>query len=230
MPYRPGERYNLRFDVDVPNKRYSVYYNYPGNVSYWLLANNYAFRTEQQGVTKLNNFVAEAEVGVLNVCPSDPQPWKRAVAGTQQWTNTAIAPRQLSTIFRWRVRPTAANADLLLALSKGPQTTWSKLAAIVRFNRNNTIDVRDGGTYRADTVFPYQPNQTYEVTMSVTASFDGVPGRYSVSVQAPGQTAVVIARNYSFRTEQQYVTELDNWVLEAEVGGISADLYNVEAN
>lgn len=111
----------------------------------------------------------------------------------------------------------------MLALSKGPQTTWTGLAAIVRFNRNNTIDVSDGGTYRADAVVPYLPNETYDITMHVNMPVDGAPGRYSVFVSSPNQPSTRIAHDYRFRTEQQYVTSIDNWVLEAEVGGISAD-------
>lgn len=232
--YYPGWTYNLRFDVDVPNKRYSVFYNYPGDVSYHPLANNYAFRTEQQGVTSLNNFVAEAEVGGMYACPSAPRPWKTATAGVRQWVNSdGVGIRAPGTyILKFRVRPSAANADLLLALANGPQTTWTGLAAIVRFNRNNTIDVRDGGTYRADAVVPYQPNQTYDVTMLVYTTEDGSPWRYTVSVgpsHVP-QSSTTIASNYRFRTEQQNVTQLTHWVLEAEVGGISGDLVDRELN
>ena len=228
--YYPGRQQFLRFDVDVPNHRYSVYHKESGDYSWYRLAYNVAFRTEQQSVTSLNNFVAEAEIGNLNACVQDPETWKTATPGAQQWQNAPLGRMGVpaTNTFRFYVRPGAAGSDALIALSNGPKTNWAGLAAIVRFNRNNTIDVRNGGTYMADNVVTYLPNETYKVDMHVRLPFENIPASYSVWVTPPTGQAVEIARSYAFRTEQQNVNNLTNWVTEAEIGRISAHLYHQE--
>lgn len=119
------------------------------------------------------------------------------------------------------VSPETSGADTLVALSQGPQTNWRNLAAIVRFNTDNTIDVRDGDVYRADTVMTYDPARWYYVRMEVnvyahTYSVFVRPGVYEY--YATGGTQ--IAKDYAFRTEQQGVTALDNVIFEAEVGSL----------
>lgn len=99
-------------------------------------------------------------------------------------------------------------------------TPW--LAAIVRFNRNGTIDVRNGDRYMADVVVPYSPNRTYRVHFGFGLSSNPWSSRYGVAIEMPDGTEIPLARNYQFRTSQQNVTRLDNWVLEAELGGIRA--------
>ena len=61
VAYQPNTRYWFRFDVDVRTHRYSVWFK---TVEYsWIpyqpLAQNYAFRTEQASVARLNNVAVE---------------------------------------------------------------------------------------------------------------------------------------------------------------------------
>lgn len=62
----------------------------------------------------------------------------------------------------------------------------------------------------------------------VRLPFENQPGVYSVWVTPPTGPAIKVADNYAFRTEQQHVSNLTNWVTEAEVGRISAHLYHQE--
>lgn len=64
----------------------------------------------------------------------------------------------------------------------------------------------------------------------VRLRFENQPGVYSVWVTPPTGRAMRIADNYAFRTEQQHVSNLTNWVTEAEVGRISAHLYHQDLN
>ncbi len=101
--------------------------------------------------------------------------------------------------------PSASNIDGVVGLSAGAATTWSKLAAIVRFNPDGYIDARAGGMYKADLAYRYTANLRYRIDIDV----DLAAHTYSVTVDDTRNT-VVIARNYAFRTEQAGVTHLNN--------------------
>lgn len=146
---------------------------------------------------------------------------KTATAGTTQWVNTAFASKTGTFTFRLDATPLTASQDTLVALSKGSQTSWSGLACIVRFNSSNTIDVRNGGAYQAATTITYTPNTLYHIRMVVNVTNH----TYSVYIMPQGGTEILLAQNYAFRTEQNAVTSLNNWVLEAEVGSIKACNY-----
>ena len=231
--YRAGtpkryDNYNwsgdLRLQVDMRRKTYSVWFWSLDGDTWLLLAKDYRFRTEQTGVTQLDHFTAEAETGVLDACARDPDPWTRVGDGATQWRNAPTDPQRNRHEFF--VRPDTANMDGLIALAKGPQSFWSNLAAIVRFNRNGLVDVRNGSVYQADTAFAYVPGQTYRIVVWTSISRDPatVPHAYTVYISAVGGTVTRIASNYLFRTEQQGVPDLDHWIAEAELGGLTAYL------
>lgn len=216
---------DFRLQVDMRRKTYSVWYWSTDGDSWILLAKDARFRTQQVGVTQLDHFTAEAETGGLGACARDPDPFARVGQDAPQWSN---APLEQTPYARYifYVRPDAADMDGLVALSKGAQTHWSNLAAIVRFNSNNMVDVRNGGAYQADAAFNYVPGETYQIVVYVDWSTDaGIPHNYSVWIAPVGGGASVrIANEYLFRTEQQGVTDFDNWVAEAELGGLTAYL------
>ena len=231
--YVPNATYHIRMVINIPAHTYSVWARGDEVMTgERQIARDYVFRTEQLGVTSLNNSVVEAEIGSLKVCNFAVASGVRPVAdcttatpGAEQWQTAGLASplREAFWVF-WDVTPLAAGSDALLALANGPQTTWTGLAAIVRFNSNNTIDVRDGAVYRADTVLPYEVGRTYRVSMyGDVTNHDSPPGRiYSVGVSVDGGPEIFIARDYKFRTEQQGVTELNHRIVEAERGGIRA--------
>ena len=217
VAYTANTTYRFRLEVNVPAHTYTVYVRDTSGGPEQLLARDYAFRTEQQSVTSLDHFIAEAEVGDIEACLDSIGACKTATPGAQQWQNTKLSPSinplgPITAVFE--VTPLAANSDALLALSQGPKTHWSGLAAILRFNSSGTIDVRNGDRYMADRVVAYTPNTKYTVEFHTGSS------RYTVYVIGPDGVRQLIASNYAFRTEQQGVKQLDNWVLEAERGGI----------
>src|SRR5262249_46843673 len=83
-------------------------------------------------------------------------------ATASAWQSTSFAPQ--AATFTAEVDATAASAAAV-ALSLGPQTAWSGLAAIVRFNTAGTIDVRNGGAYAAAVTVPYTVGTSYHVRM-----------------------------------------------------------------
>lgn len=218
---------DFRLQVDMRRKTYSVWYWSTDGDSWLLLAKDARFRTQQAGVTQLDHFTAEAETGGLDACAKDPERFARVGQGAPQWSNAPTGRSALyGRAYEFFVRPDSANMDGLVALSQGPQTTWSKLAAIVRFNSSGRVDVRNGGAYQADTAFNYVPGRTYRVYMYVNVSPDPIsrPHHYSVWISEVDGSPVRLANEYSFRTEQREVADLDNWVAEAELGGLTAYL------
>jgi hypothetical protein len=102
---------------------------------------------------------------------------------------------------------TSPNMDAVIGLSNGAATTWSSLAAIVRFNPQGYLDARDGATYRADSAVTYQANVRYLFRFDV----DVRAHRYSVWFKTyEWDPYVPLAQNYAFRTEQAGVTRLTN--------------------
>ena len=65
--YSANVRYHFRLVVDVPSRSYSVFVT-PQGGSEITVATNFAFRSEQSGVTSLNSRGIWAGTGSLNVC------------------------------------------------------------------------------------------------------------------------------------------------------------------
>jgi len=105
--------------------------------------------------------------------------------------------------------PLADNIDVFTGISAIAPRTAADVAAIVRFNDTGTIDVRNGGSFRADQILGYSANKVYRVRMII----DVVSKTYSVFVTAPGQAEVSIAKNYAFRSQQAAVQSLTKIVL-----------------
>ena len=58
VAFAAGKTYHFRMVINVAAKTYSAYVTAPGG-SEQTIASNYAFRTEQAGVTSINNFNAD---------------------------------------------------------------------------------------------------------------------------------------------------------------------------
>ena len=225
--YRLGSGFLVRMEIDLAAHTYSVYIsenlNWTSYQNERLLAHNYRFRTEQQAVSRLDNFVVEAEVGSLRACQQSNHPYLVATPGSAQWQNASTYYELKGNLtLSWFATPMSANQDALLALSHGRQTTWSGLAAIVRFNSTGTIDVRNGDRYMADAIVAYIPGKKYRVDIYPYIAYDNPTRLYSVDVTPEGGETQRIATRYAFRTEQQGVPSLNNWVVEAETGGLKA--------
>jgi len=123
------------------------------------------------------------------------------------------------------VVPGLSDLDTLIGLSDGPATKYQDLAIIIRFNTEGLVDARDGGAYRADSQFEYQPGKSYQVKFKMDLSSK----RYSVSIIEEGSTnEILILENAAFRTEQADVASLDTITTSARgihdfVSGIAAE-------
>jgi hypothetical protein len=221
VTYQPNTRYWFRFDVDVRTHRYSVWFK---TVEYsWTpyqpLAQNYAFRTEQASVARLNNVAAfvnpdTSAHGSADVCGfiaikdnTTGNGCMTAIAGGG-FSNAVTNPgsRVLSAAFT--AKASEANMDGVIGLASGDVDAYADFAASMRFYTNGVVEARDGDVYRADRVAPYSAGEPYDVRMFVDLSSH----TYSVYTQVPGSYELGyqrLATDYRFRPSQAGVTSLD---------------------
>jgi len=110
--------------------------------------------------------------------------------------------------------PTAEKMDGFTGISAMVPREAGDVAAIVRFNDQGTIDVRNGGSFRADQDLRYTANLAYRVRMVI----DVKSRTYSVFVTPPGQPEISLAKNYSFRSQQAAVRTLSKLVVAGYKG------------
>ena len=110
--------------------------------------------------------------------------------------------------------PLADKIDCFTGISAAIPRDAGDVAAIVRFNESETIDVRNGGAFRADQNLGYSANKAYRVRMVI----DIAKKTYSVFVTPPGQPEVLLAKNYAFRSTQSGVQSLGKIVLAGYAG------------
>jgi len=150
------------------------------------------------------------------IAAGPPSPITVSASGPE-WGSTAFGAQQTGS-FTAEVdgTPLASNIDGGIGLSNGPQTAFTGLACIARFNSSGFIDARNGGTYSAVSSIPYVGNQTYHFRFVVSLSNH----TYSLYVMPPGQSEQIVASNYAFRTEQQSVASLNYWSVFADIGSM----------
>lgn len=158
------------------------------------------------------------EVGSIGAPPPPAQSCLTVMPtnGAWQWLNTAFAAQTGTFTAQFDVTPMNAGEDALISLTSGAQTFWNSLAATIRFNVNNTIDVLNGGTYSAGVAVPYTPNSTYRMRVVVNVSGH----TYSVYVTPPNAAERLLAANYAFRTGQQSITSANNLNLASGIGAL----------
>lgn len=124
-----------------------------------------------------------------NGCYNIGGAWQ-AIAFTTQSNNTFT--------LTFNATPGSSGMDAVTGVSTNLAAQYTDLAAIVRFNSSNDIDVMNSSTYQSQTTMPYTPGTLYYVTMTVN-----VPAKtYSVSVDPQGGTTSTLATNYQFRNTQ----------------------------
>lgn len=130
------------------------------------------------------------------------------------WQNRALAPQSGNFGISFNMRPGSSAMDGITGLSASTAAAYGDLAVAIRFSDAGMVDARNGGTYQAVNPLSYQAGVVYRVVLVVNV----VKRTYSATVTPPGGAAVVIASNYSFRTEQAAVTLLGNLAAVASTG------------
>jgi len=127
----------------------------------------------------------------------------------QGWVNTPFTAQTGTFTASFDVTPSTAAIHGHVGISNGAQTAYTGFANIVRFGATGTIDARNGGGYAANTTLNYSGGLTYHVRLAIN-----IPAHtYSIFVTPPGGSEVTLGNNFLFRTEQNTVTQLNNYGL-----------------
>ena len=138
--------------------------------------------------------------------------------GVGNWTGT----------FTWRFQatPNAANMDGVATLAtSGNIDAFADNAVLIRFNDTGNIDARNGATYSALVTYPYVAGTTYEFTVVVNVAAK----TYTVDVKPVGGTVTRIATDWTFRTEQNGITDIDYMGWFSEPGSFRIQNVTIQA-
>jgi hypothetical protein len=166
---------------------------------------------------RIGLYTEDAHVQFENVSAASTADGTAVSASGPEWASTPFGmPQAGDFTAEMDATPQATNIDGGIGLSSGPQSAFTGLACIGRFNQSGFIDARNGGSYASVNSIAYAANQTYHFRFVVSLSSH----TYSLYVTPPGQTEQAVALNYAFRTEQQSVTALDSWSVFADVASM----------
>ncbi len=212
--YVSGVSYLVEMEINVVTKRYRATVT-PAGGSPVVIANDYAFRTEQNAITQINNFAYLTYTGGTQAISGLVVPALGSVTATNVWGNYAVPRQSKYLTASFRTIPSSGAVDTSIGFSSGAADFWDDLAAYVRFNDQGKIDARNGSGFAAAAVLGYSGGVSYRVNIEI----DVEAKRYWATVTPAGGSPVLIANNYAFRTEQNTVTQLSNFAYLAWTGG-----------
>lgn len=143
---------------------------------------------------------------------------KTASASMTAWQNTPFDAQAGGFAIEFDATPYGANLDAVAGVSDGAASSFTGIAAIVRFNSSGTIDARNGDSYSAVNAITYAASTTYRVRLEVN-----VPA-HTYSAFVNGQT---LAENFAFRTESQGVDSLNRWTVGSASGALRTCLVGI---
>lgn len=130
-----------------------------------------------------------------------------AMEASADWMHLGIGNQRNDFSIEWTAVPSSADIDGVMGLGRGEATQFNDLACIVRFGPGGVIDARDGSRYRSEADLSYEEGVEYRFRLIIHAS----TRKYDVIVVEPSGERHAIAQNFSYRTSQQSVTELDTF-------------------
>lgn len=233
-PYTANTTYLFRVDLDVVARTYSVWVRTTTNDGYTALATNYAFRTEQAGVTSLDAaavYLEPSRPGSLQVCDiraiQDDSTADGCVTSTAGGTfaNAWMEPVWDAMIARFSATPSTSSMDGVVGYTLDPADAYNDYAASIRFWTNGQIEARDGDVYRASSAMQYIGGRTYN--FYVVLNF--ATALYSVYVNEGGDasTFTLIADNFRFRPQQASISLTNNLatIVASSTGQVRACQY-----
>lgn len=126
------------------------------------------------------------------------------------WWNQSFTEQRGRFHVEFSATPSARNIDSVVGLGAGPASTWSSPAAIVRFNPQGYIDVRDATGYRYDHPYPYNDFVGLAYTFRIDVDLESRTYSVWLKTEHSSRYWSLLARDYRFRTEQANATRLDN--------------------
>jgi hypothetical protein len=139
---------------------------------------------------------------------------------TSAWTNTAFTAQTGNPTFKFNATPSGNDINTVVGLTDGPQSAYTSLAAIVRFNPSGFIDAYNGPGYAAVNSVPYTGGTKYSFWFQVN-----IPAQtYNVYVTPEGGSQIQIGSNYAFRLS---APTLNNVTYHAQVGTENVCSFNL---
>jgi large repetitive protein len=142
----------------------------------------------------------------LQINTTTPQTGPQINTTVGAWSNLSFPTQTTAFTASFDATPSQLGSDIVIGLSPTTAAAYTDLAAIVRFNSSDTIDVRNGSAYGANVSVPYSAGTSYHFVMVVNPTTD----TYSVYVTPQGGSQIALATNYAFRTEQATDTSLSD--------------------
>ncbi len=147
-----------------------------------------------------------------------------SIVGSKTWGMVGFSAMTEKFTYGFDMTATSNNMDGVVGLGGiNPVMSYQQLACIVRFNTDGKIDARNGNSYAALVDIPYQAGVTYSVRVIV----DPVAKTYEVKVAPNGGDEIVIASNFSFRTEQTSLATFNTMALYSLIGTHSVANYGL---
>ncbi len=210
IPYEAGVTYRFRFVVDVPAHTYSVYVT-PEGGGELLLADNFAFRTEQNAVTSLSNLSvninepASGWLTVTNLTVVD--------AATNPVTGVSVSPSELaidvgeSDTLTATIVPANADTTTVTWASSAPGVATVNNAGVVTGVSEGvatiTATTADGGFTATSqvTVTGAPPNELEGAIFSDAATHAyGATGTLDTAIRRSGTASWRISYGSDFAT------------------------------
>ena len=139
---------------------------------------------------------------------------------TSGWTNTSFTAQTGSPTVKFNATPSGSPINAVIGLSNGPQSVYTGLAAIVRFNPSGFIDAYNGTGYSALTSVPYSAGTKYSFWFQLN-----IPAQtYNVFVTPEGGQQVQIGANFAFRLS---APALNNVTYHAQSGSDNVCSFNL---
>ncbi|MFP4112035.1 MAG: hypothetical protein ACLFUO_03475, partial [Candidatus Woesearchaeota archaeon] len=126
-------------------------------------------------------------------------------AAERDFQNVAITSQDGFFSIAFNATPEIDELDSVIGLSSFEGTHWSEYAVLVRFSPDGLIDVRDGDSYSYETEVQYSGFSSYYFMINVNVT----SGNYDVYVTPESGAEIMIAKDYSFRTEQANTIEIN---------------------
>ncbi len=166
----------------------------------------------------------QGQIPLLRVANS--QSFKGLASPNLTWSNVTVASQSGVFTASFTAVPTtsaASGEDSVIGFSNGSASTYSSLAVNVRFGVNG-IDAMNGSGYQTLKSLSYSPGTSYLVEFVIN-----IPSHvFSVYVTPQGQSQVLIAQNFGFRTTQATVASLNNFASYSDIGGVT--ISNLQAS
>ena len=186
ISFSAGKSYHFRMVINVPARTYSAYVT-PAGGSELTIASNYAFRTEQAGITSINNFNAD-----VNAAPGGSLTYTTPTIASGSSSSTSSVASSISSSQSSSLSSSKASSASSLSSQSSSKPASSSSASSVS---GTTINSSNG----------FVNSAIANLTGSFTASFDAKPSvspaNDALSFSSGAQTAYTgLAATVRFNT------------------------------